>query len=353
MRNSGKIFSQSSCNSGLYRYALSIFANHNFKRIPTQHTLLVGSLLFLFSFIPAPVIPQDEGNNILILLSDNKDVYLDVATTITNSTIKYCRNQKLECQNSNYDIVHISNYDHQSHRNYRVIVTLGTHAALALGKSSNNITIISALIPKNNVLIEESLGANSNQHFIYIDQPLSHSLALIKTLSSRFKEIGVVVDSKDLGTVESLQHAAMKLDLNLQTEKVSSSEYVGTALNSILEKIDIFLATPDTKIHNRSTVSNILLSTYRQRIPLIGFSSAYVKAGALASVYSSPEDLAYQVRDNIVAEFSLQTIPKEQQMGKYFSVLFNTDVARSLGFPIKSESKLKSRMMDYIEHDFD
>ncbi|MBV2091531.1 MAG: hypothetical protein KUF72_11660 [Candidatus Thiodiazotropha sp. (ex Ctena orbiculata)] len=259
----------------------------------------------------------------------------------------------MSCQNSNYDIVHISSYDQQTHKNYKAIITLGTHAAIVSAKNIRDITIISALIPKNNVMIQENLSTNPKQHFLYLDQPAGHSLALIKALSSRFEDIGIVVDSKDQATVESLQNAATRLKLNLLIEQIFSNDQVGTAINTLLERIDIFLTTPDTNIHNKSTVSNILLSTYRKRVPLIGFSSAYVKAGALAAVYSSPEDIAYQVRDNIIAHFSSQQIPLEQQMGKYFSVLFNTDVARSLGFPIKSESKLKSRMMDYIQHDFD
>lgn len=328
------------------------FKGNNNKPLPK--TLSILALLFsLLSLLPGSALSQNDYKNILILLSDNKDVYLDVATTITNTTIKYCRNHGLSCQNSNYDIAHISSYDQQTHKNYKAIITLGTHAAIVSAKNISDITIISALIPKNNVMIQENLTTNPKQHFLYLDQPAGHSLALIKALSSRFEDIGIVVDSKDQATVESLQNAAMRLKLNLLIEQIFSIDQVGTAINTLLERIDIFLTTPDTNIHNKSTVSNILLSTYRKRVPLIGFSSAYVKAGALAAVYSSPEDIAYQVRDNIIAHFSSEQIPLEQQMGKYFSVLFNTDVARSLGFPIKSESKLKSRMMDYIQHDFD
>ncbi len=323
------------------------------KNSSLENSLFILAIFFLFILlIPGIVVSKNNYNNILILLSDNKDVYLDVATTITNSTIKYCRNHGLSCQNSNYDIVHILSYNQQIHKNYKAIITLGTHAAIISGKNIHNTTIISALIPENNVSIQENLKANPNQHFLYLDQPSGHSLALIKALSSRFENIGIVVDSKDQATVESLQKAAIRLELNLLIEQIVSHDQIGAALNNLLERIDILLTTPDTNIHNKSTVSNILLSTYRKKIPLIGFSSAYVKAGALAAVYSSPEDIAYQVRDNIIAYFGSKRIPLEQQMGKYFSVLFNTDVARSLGFPIKSESKLKSRMMDYIRYDF-
>ncbi|MEJ2619849.1 MAG: ABC transporter substrate binding protein [Candidatus Thiodiazotropha sp.] len=314
---------------------------------------LFAIIFCAFIIFPESAQSANNPNNILILLSDNKDVYLDVATTITNSTIKQCRNLGLDCQNSSYDIVQISSYDQYTHNDYKAIITLGTRAAIISSKNIQDITIISALIPKNNTLFKERLHNNPNQYFIYLDQPPGHSLALIKVLSSRFEDIGLIVDSKDQEMVEALQEAALRLKLNLLIEQIFSKDEVGESLNNLLQNIDIFLTTPDTKIHNKSTVSNILLSTYRKRIPLIGFSSAYVKAGALAAVYSSPEDIAHQVRDNLIVLYNSKPIPREQQMGKYFSVLFNTDVARSLGFPVKSESKLKSRMTDYIQHDFE
>jgi ABC-type uncharacterized transport system substrate-binding protein len=327
-------------------------------RAKSNRVLNITPLIFVIIFctlfvFPKTVLSTSNQNNILILLSDNKYFYLDVATTITNATIKQCRNLKLPCQNSSYDIVQISSYDRHIHKDYKAIITLGTHAAIVSSKNIHNIPIISALIPKNNALLGENLQNNPNQYFLYLDQPSGHSLALIKVLSSRFEDIGIIVDSKDQGTVEALQEAAMRLKLNLLIEQIFAKDQVGESLNNLLENIDIFLTTPDTNIHNKSTVSNILLSTYRKRVPLIGFSSAYVKAGALAAVYSSPEDIAHQVRDNLIALYNSKPIPREQQMSKYFSVLFNTDVARSLGFPVKSESKLKSRMMDYIQNDFE
>jgi ABC-type uncharacterized transport system substrate-binding protein len=353
--------SNSDTHSAKYNYpgsliscVLRLAVREKLKKALSNSLCLICLFLISFLVVPGNAASQNNYNNILILLSDNKDVYLDVATTITNSTIKYCRNHGLACQNSNYDIVHISSYNQQINKNYKAIITLGTHAAIVSGNNIHNIKIISALIPKNSALIQKNLNNNPNQHFLYLDQPPGHSLALIKALSNRFEDIGIIVDSKDQETVEALQSAAMRLKLNLLIEQIFfTNEQVGESLNNLLESIDIFLTTPDTKIHNKSTVSNILLSTYRKRVPLIGFSSAYVKAGALAAVYSSPEDIAYQVRDNIIAYFSSKNIPLEQQMGKYFSVLFNTDVARSLGFPIKSESKLKSKMMDYLRHDFE
>ncbi len=315
--------------TGLFWRTLQQFLLLSFLSLTSNHAATEGTL-----------------NNVLILLSDNDDVYLDVATTITNTTIKWCRNHELACQNSNFDIVQISSYESQPHRDHQLVITLGIQAALFTQKHFSQTPTISALVPKHSKAIENSAHNNPQQYYLYLDQPIERSLLLVKALSERFKNIGVLLTEQDQRELSRLNELAKALNLTIRVGEVASSENIGTALSRILDDIDTFLALPDSNIHNKTTVSYILLSTYRKRIPLIGFSSAYVKAGALAAVYSSPQDIADQVRDNVVDYFKGRKLPKFQQMDAYFSVLFNTDVARSLGFPIKSETRLKSAMME-------
>ncbi|MEW8505289.1 MAG: ABC transporter substrate binding protein [Candidatus Thiodiazotropha sp.] len=304
--------------------------------------ILAILLVLICLILPRSVYAKD--NNILILLSGNEDVYLDVATTITNSTIKLCRNRNLECQDTNFEISQISSLDIPPSDKHRLIVTLGIKAAEYANKNFKGKLVLSALIPQNSN-IASAYASDSDQHYLYLDQPLRRSILLIDALSDRFKNIGVMISNTDESSTKQLEESAAELDLRLHIEKVESSDQVGASLSRLLHSIDILLAVPDTKIHNKSTVSNILISTYRKRIPLIGFSSAYVKAGALAAAYSSPEDIAYHVRDNIVKVYSGENIGEHEQTAQYFTLLFNSEVARSLDFPLKSEAELASKMI--------
>jgi putative ABC transport system substrate-binding protein len=59
-----------------------------------------------------------------------------------------------------------------------------------------------------------------------------------------------------------------------------------------LHHSDVLLALPDSNIYNSKTVKNILLTSYRYRKPVIGFSKNFVDAGALAAIYSDTEMIA-------------------------------------------------------------
>jgi ABC-type uncharacterized transport system substrate-binding protein len=80
------------------------------------------------------------------------------------------------------------------------------------------------------------------------------------------------------------------------------------------------------------------LTTYRNRIPLIGFSAAYVKAGALAAIYSTPENIADQLAELTAQSLSAAGAVKQIISPKYFSVSINSRVARSLGVQLKLDS---------------
>jgi len=73
--------------------------------------------------------------------------------------------------------------------------------------------------------------------------------------------------------------------------------------------------------------------SYRYRVPVIGYSSNFVDAGALASVYSSAEGVAKQTIELLDAIFKEDYIHSIHQP-KYCTVKFNTNVAWYLSLQI-------------------
>jgi ABC-type uncharacterized transport system substrate-binding protein len=102
---------------------------------------------------------------------------------------------------------------------------------------------------------------------------------------------------------------------------------------------------PDPLVFNKGTVQSLLLTTYRYQDPVIGFSQAYVKAGALAAVYSSPEQIGRQTGEALVRVLAgralLLPLP---EYPKYFSVSVNYQVARSLGLSVGDEALIYQKL---------
>jgi hypothetical protein len=103
-------------------------------------------------------------------------------------------------------------------------------------------------------------------------------------------------------------------------------------INRLLGQVaqtDVLLALPDSAVYNTENFRNILLSTYRHKQGVIGFSADMVKAGALATTYSEVEDINAQVAEIVASYVAGGELPPPQ-FPRYFHTIVNEGVARSL-----------------------
>jgi hypothetical protein len=106
----------------------------------------------------------------------------------------------------------------------------------------------------------------------------------------------------------------------------------GDDINRLLNRIDqadVLLALPDSAVYNNENFRNILLSTYRRKQGVIGFSGDMVKAGALATTYSDIEDIDAQVAEIAASYVAGGELPAPQ-FPRYFRTAVNEGVAGSL-----------------------
>ncbi|HUX89458.1 MAG TPA: ABC transporter substrate binding protein [Gallionellaceae bacterium] len=228
-----------------------------------------------------------------------------------------------------------------------LVIAAGMKASITVARSKPA-AMLAVLIPKdgyNRLLPDPATplkGGASAMSAIYLDQPFKRQLDLITAVLPNANTIAVLYSTqhKEISTLRTLL-AARKFDLNERS--ISSVSELNAALQSLLISSDVLLALPDAEIYNTSTIRNILLATYRSKIPLVGFSPAYVKAGALCAVFSTPEQIAAQSLGIILAYAETRALPAATY-AKEFEVSVNEQVARSLGLNIKSVSQLRSEI---------
>lgn len=228
----------------------------------------------------------------------------------------------------------------------KVIVTVGTSAfagvaeAFATGKLAK-VPIVATLLPRAAFeTLRKRNGINATA--VVLDQPLSRQMALLRYAFPTLRKVGVLLgpDSKSLST--SLERAAEEQGLQLVQYRVEGEDGLYPALQRLLDESEVLLALPDPLVFNGSSIQNILLASYRQKIPMAGFSPGYVRAGAILALYSAPAQIGAQtakmVRDVLAGQNPAPQAPQD------FNVGINLNVARSLGYRLNEESlKLQLR----------
>jgi len=130
-----------------------------------------------------------------------------------------------------------------------------------------------------------------------------------------------------LGPDTAFLRPALEAD-NVAVLDAGNGEDINRLLNQIAQT-DVLLALPDSAVYSTESIRNILLSTYRHKQGVIGFSADMVKAGALATTYSEVEDINAQVAEIVGSYVAGGELPAPQ-FPRYFHTIVNEGVARSL-----------------------
>lgn len=178
---------------------------------------------------------------------------------------------------------------------------------------------------------------------LYLNQPWERQLDFLQAVLPTRLRIGLLHSADTHLELASLRRSFTERGLTLTAQPVRSPELLFNALDELLNGTDVLLSIPDNAIYNASNVRNILLTSYRHKVPLIGISQAYVNAGALCAIFSTPEQLAEQTGATLVSFARTGRLPEPQYPASY-SIALNHQVARSLGIYLPSPEEIRERM---------
>ena len=231
--------------------------------------------------------------------------------------------------------------------NSELVIALGVKALEEASKLKYSTPVLGVFtpMPAFNALLGKSRRELGNFSAIVLDQPYWRQISLIKTILPDSKKLGVLLGRTSAQYLEYLTEEAEEAGFSLDVENVGSASDIIPKLIKTLDTNDAILAIPDPLIYNRETAEPILLTTYRHQKPVFGYSQSYVRAGALAAVYSSNKQLAKQTAEIALAAQQAPSLLPPPQAPKYFSILVNRQVARSLNITLIDEEMIYNKML--------
>lgn len=220
-----------------------------------------------------------------------------------------------------------------------LLVAVGVQALQHAAGQKGSQPVIGVLIPQPVFEKIRVSAANPNISAIFLDQPPSRQMRLLHKLLPRADSVGILLGPTSMQGSAALAKAAKDAGLRAVMATIEAENDLSPSLRQLLETSSALLAVPDPLVHQRGTAQTMLLTSYRYQKPVIGYSQAYVTAGALAAVYSGPGDIARQAAE-IANNYPGQTALPPPQPPRYFSVGINRQVARSLGIEIQDAESL-------------
>lgn len=276
---------------------------------------------------------QAEPLSVTVVQSERSGAYDDFSAALRENLLE--NNVTLAIQDSTQALPHAD-----------LVIAVGMKAATVVA-SSNAATVLNVMIPKSGhkKLLRDFPKRENSPRFsaIYLDQPVERQLSLIASAFPDRNRIGILFDSLAPEELEQIRQKAAEYGLQLYGQETGEARPLFEALQNVLQHSDVLLAIPAPAVYNSSTLRNILVSTYQTRIPLVGFSSAYVKAGATCAVFSTPAHFAAQAGTATRKLFETGILPSAQYP-KFYEVAVNDRVAQSLGIDIRNPDELAKKM---------
>lgn len=228
-----------------------------------------------------------------------------------------------------------------------LLVPVGIKASRAVAEHAGAQAAVLALMVPRSAFEAEAWPANLSRRrlsAVYIDQPPARSLSLIEKVLPKARQIGVIYSQRGGANIAALSQEAARRRMSLRLAEIPQSGEVAIGLRQVLPESDVLLLQPDALVINANNVQHVLLTTYRYRIPVIGFSLGLVKAGAVAAVYSTPAQIGAQ-GGLIAHQWSVGEgdLPSPRYCDE-FAIAFNQHVARSLGLSLPDESVVRTQM---------
>jgi putative ABC transport system substrate-binding protein len=170
----------------------------------------------------------------------------------------------------------------------RVVIAVGSRALDAVLAQHAAVPVVSAMT------LHPS-DADSGIRRIGLDIPLASQLAAMRALWPGRTRAGIIHNpAQSRYPAGALEAIARKEGFSLVVVDCDGPAHLLKALSAFKGRVDFVLCPPDPDLYNAVTVKPLVMAALEQRVPLVGFSPAFVRAGAAAGVFPDYADLGRQ-----------------------------------------------------------
>lgn len=169
-----------------------------------------------------------------------------------------------------------------------IVFVLGTKALQLAEEKINDTPVVFSMVLNPGTIVY------SNIYGVSLDIPPEIKLKNIKRILPDIKNVGIIYSPQSDIIYQDIAHACTDLGFQPVSKRIDSRKGFPDVLEDISQQIDCFLMTPDTDIYFPKVAEHLLQTSVKNKFPVIGLSSSYVRAGALIAFDCDYEDLGRQ-----------------------------------------------------------
>jgi putative ABC transport system substrate-binding protein len=217
-----------------------------------------------------------------------------------------------------------------------LVLAVGLKAALAARLELVDVPVIFCMVLDP---VRYDLKA-SNMTGLLLEVPIDHHLSTMRQALPAVRRIGMLFDpTKSQHLVDEARRQAKTHGFDIVAKPVASDKDVVAAARMLMPQIDLLWLIPDSTVLSEDSLRFLLDLALEHNVPSVGFSSEFVRSGALMALSVSYADIGRQA-----AQFAKKFLNGEG--GELFGRLWpppharitvNSKTARFLGLTLPPE----------------
>ncbi|WP_026842401.1 ABC transporter substrate-binding protein [Citrifermentans bremense] len=236
--------------------------------------------LFLLLAFCLPPLPLAQGAELLILESSRSAVYSEALRGFRSA----CRSSEQTVVLSDYAEVDVQRLVKEERP--RVVVAIGDRA-LAASRKVRELPVVA--------MLSLNLGRHAPDNIGGISMTVAPREYLNLFQSLGVKRVGLFYDPKKSGQyVKRAQQEARQEGVTLLAEPVRDPRDLQAKLERMKGEIDALWMLPDATVATTVNMEALLLFSMTQSVPMVTFTSHYLKNGAAAALDLDPADIGVQ-----------------------------------------------------------
>ena len=214
-----------------------------------------------------------------------------------------------------------------------VIVTLGRKAYRYVRKYAPGTPVVGALVYFDD---GEHTAVTTG---VSLQIPAAVQVPIVIKSFPKVKKIGTLFTKNTEQQCQQLGSYCIKNGFTFTAMYVESEKDFPAKVQEILPQVDCFIVVPDTSLYFTQSIRYLLLEGLRQKVPVIGLSNYFTKAGAVMSIECDYEEVGIQTSEmlqTVLKGVSVTDMPIAFARKTRYTV--NTFAAERIGLSISPET---------------
>ncbi len=232
-----------------------------------------------------------ESPRVVVLTTQDAGPYQEVIAGLRQALTKHVAGAQIEvvALQGNVQKAHEMVAEMKKHPP-ALLVTLGSTATQAAVRDAGETPILASMI-----VTADELHKAQNATAVILDFPLDIQFHWMQRLLPGANTIGVLFNPQEnQAKVQTATRVAKSMGLTLEGREVDSPRGLPDAIDSVFRSIDVLWGVADQTVMTPQTAEPILLASLRNKIPVVGLSTSWVKAGAIYALDRHYEDIGLQ-----------------------------------------------------------